>query len=82
MTFLVGEQIVTRKLIYDDRVVCFKHAIRCHEFVSGLSRDAIQCWLMIGRRLGVVRDIRILIAKRLWAAKVEWVMAIGNFDTN
>jgi hypothetical protein len=35
MTFLVGEQIVTRKLIYDDRVVCFKHAIRCHEFGVG-----------------------------------------------
>jgi len=34
---------------------------------------AIQCWLIIGKRLRVVRDIRILIAKRLWANKHTWV---------
>jgi len=34
---------------------------------------AIQCWLIIGKRLRVVRDIRLLIAKRLWANKHTWV---------
>jgi len=38
-----------------------------------LAVEAIQCWSMIGRRLRVVRDIRILISKLLWNERNLWV---------
>ncbi len=34
---------------------------------------AIRCWSIIGRRLGVVKDLRVLIAKMVWAEKRVWV---------
>lgn len=34
---------------------------------------AIECWIVCAKRLRVVRDIRVLIAKLLWANKHEWI---------
>jgi hypothetical protein len=36
-------------------------------------RIIIDCWSIIGRRLRIVKDIRIMIAKMLWVNKWEWV---------
>jgi hypothetical protein len=36
-------------------------------------RRAIDCWAIIGRRLKVVRDIRILISQMIWMHRREWV---------
>ncbi len=35
--------------------------------------DAISSWLMVGRRLGVVRDIRRVIGSMLWENRHLWV---------
>ncbi len=37
------------------------------------AREAIACWLVIGLRLKVCKDVRVLIAKKLWDGKREWV---------
>lgn len=37
------------------------------------SRDAIDAWSIIAKRLGVVKDIRIVIGKLLWKEKREWI---------
>jgi hypothetical protein len=34
---------------------------------------AINCWLVCAKRLRVVRDMRCLIAKVLWADRHEWI---------
>ncbi len=41
--------------------------------VSKKTRDAIDAWSIIAKRLGVVKDIRILIGKLLWKEKREWI---------
>jgi hypothetical protein len=37
------------------------------------TREAIDAWSIIAKRLGVVKDIRILIGKLLWKEKREWI---------
>ncbi len=34
---------------------------------------AIECWMMLAKRLRVVRDIRVLIAKKVWANRHVWI---------
>jgi len=37
------------------------------------TREAIDTWSIIAKRLGVVKDIRIVIGKLLWKEKTEWI---------
>jgi hypothetical protein len=36
------------------------------------AREALACWSVVGRRLGVVRDIRIKIARPAWEEVELW----------
>ena len=42
--------------------------------VERRARRAIECWQIIAKRKRVVRDIRILIAKRVWENRREWMI--------
>jgi hypothetical protein len=46
--------------------------IRLYERWSARARQAIECWIWIARQRGVVRDIRRLIARRLWDDRHLW----------
>jgi len=37
------------------------------------ARRAILCWSMIARRLRIIKDIRVMIAKMVWNKKEEWM---------
>ncbi len=37
------------------------------------ARQSIDTWTLVSRRLGVVKDIRIVIARLLWKKRVDWV---------
>jgi hypothetical protein len=48
---------------------------RCVAFFEKLIaavRAGIACWLLIGRRLGVAKDIRVLIARLVWEERAGW----------
>ncbi len=32
----------------------------------------MECWLLVGRRIGVVKDMRLAIARLLWEERWEW----------
>jgi hypothetical protein len=36
------------------------------------ARDAVNCWLVVGRRLGVAKDMRVLIAQIAWKYRAAW----------
>ena len=38
------------------------------------TKEAIDCWLIIGKRLKVVKDIRTVIGKMLWENRKEWIL--------
>ncbi len=42
------------------------------------ARRAIKTWSMLARRFGVVKDVRVLVAKELWADKVLWTAPVSE----
>ena len=49
-----------------------------HREWSGCAKRAVECWIAVGRRLGVVRDVRQLIARLVWAEPWAWAMTAGS----
>jgi hypothetical protein len=51
------------------------HALRCVEvynLATARAEAAIECWLAVGQRLGVVKDMRRLIAQMVWEDRGAW----------
>jgi hypothetical protein len=49
-----------------------QRVIVLHEDMLDRAKTAIACWSMAGRRLGVVKDMRVMIAKMAWAEPWKW----------
>jgi TPR repeat protein len=71
----------SRLLLRDDEVwstcsdMFVASARRCahlHEQWLAMAREAISCWLMLARRLGVAKDVRVLIGRKVWEERREW----------
>ncbi len=58
---------VTTNLADRRKALCFANTAKKRANVS------IEAWLMIARRIGVVRDIRALIARQLWRDRHHWI---------
>jgi hypothetical protein len=43
-----------------------------HEAMLAKARGAVDCWSIVGRRRGVVKDIRVVIAKMAWEEPWLW----------
>jgi hypothetical protein len=48
-----------------------KQAVELFDYLCIAARKSIDTWSLIGKRLGVVKDIRLLIAKMIWEARSE-----------
>jgi hypothetical protein len=48
-----------------------KQAIAFFEFQIKACRKAVDAWTIVGKRFGVVKDIRVLIAQLIWGARAE-----------
>jgi hypothetical protein len=55
-----------------DEVRQLERVIELHAAMLNRARRAIDCWSMAGRRLGVVKDMRVVIAKILWEEPWRW----------
>jgi hypothetical protein len=49
-----------------------RRVVELHDAMLGRARQAIDCWSMAGRRCGVVKDIRVMIAKMAWEEAWCW----------
>jgi TPR repeat protein len=49
-----------------------QQCVELHDEVLVQARDAIACWLMLARRLGVSKDMRLLITRILWERRADW----------
>jgi hypothetical protein len=58
-----GESVKGRKL---------QRILALHEAMPANTRRAIDCWSIVGRRRGVVKDIRVMIAKMAWEEPWQW----------
>jgi hypothetical protein len=73
IVFEIGAAIkglASELLVSDTGRTKFKQAaLRCvelHDRCTNAAIAAISCWIGVGLRLAVVKDIRVLIAKMLW----------------
>jgi hypothetical protein len=46
--------------------------LHLHEAMVARAKRAIECWSMAARRCGVVKDMRVMIAKKAWAEPWQW----------
>jgi hypothetical protein len=49
-----------------------RQCVKLHDEWCKMAKAAIECWIGIGRRLEVAKDIRLVIARLLWGERVEW----------
>jgi hypothetical protein len=53
-----------------------------HDAMLARARRAIACWSMAGRRLGIVKDMRVMIAKAAWEEPWRWGEKEAEEQTN
>jgi TPR repeat protein len=56
----------------DEETSQLKRVLELHDEMCARARVAIHCWSAVGLRNGVVKDVRVLIAKNLWAELWWW----------
>jgi hypothetical protein len=58
--------------ISEERLKLLQKVIVLHEVMLFRAKLAIDCWSVVGRRCGVVKDIRVVISKMAWAEPWRW----------
>jgi hypothetical protein len=58
----IGEEFLER----------YQRVIALYEAMMQRARAAMGCWSVIGRRVGLVKDVRVTIAKLLWEEAWQW----------
>jgi hypothetical protein len=46
--------------------------LELHEAMLDRARCAVACWSVVGRRMGLVKDVRVMIAKVVWEEPWRW----------
>jgi hypothetical protein len=64
---LFGENFLTL-----EQAAGLQRVLELHDALLQRARRAIACWSMAGRRLGVVKDMRVMIAKLVWEEPWQW----------
>jgi hypothetical protein len=67
-----GKRIVLGKTYDVDQMGRFQRVIELFGVMMSRARASIDCWSMAGRRLRVVKDMRVVIAKMAWAEVWRW----------
>jgi hypothetical protein len=58
--------------VFQERAKLFARAIVLHDGLLARARQAIACWSVVGLRVGVVKDVRVMIAKMAWEEVWKW----------
>jgi hypothetical protein len=60
----------------DGDIAALKAVVQLHEAMLNRARLAIACWCVAARRLGLVKDIRVVIAKMAWQEPWRWSISL------
>ncbi len=52
--------------------VAVQRCVQLHDQWVAEAKAAIECWIAVARRLGMARDMRLLIARMLWEQRADW----------
>jgi TPR repeat protein len=74
-----GNRLLAQRRLYGKELAEEQEAIKKLERVAELyapmldrARRAVACWCIVGRRIGMVKDIRVLIGKMAWDEPWRW----------
>jgi hypothetical protein len=71
-----NDDIEARRAFGSRNAMCeirkFGRVIELHNAMLGRARAAIDCWSTVARRRGVVKDMRVTIAKMAWEEVWRW----------
>jgi hypothetical protein len=56
----------------EDEIAQLQRVVELYGEMLDRARDAAVTWVLVGRRCGVAKDIRVLIAKMLWKEAWRW----------
>jgi hypothetical protein len=56
---------------FEECVGLASHASKFYEHQLAQYRRAVDCWMLVGKDCGLVKDVRIIIAKLIWEAREE-----------
>jgi hypothetical protein len=74
----VEKQELFRNSISADDVPKWCNIVELQAAMLGRARRAIDCWGIVGRRLGLVKDVRVMIAKMVWDEPWWWSAKQGG----
>jgi len=72
--YIVGDFLNRWNRVYNTLKSCYKidSIVYYYHQCNRLTLEAIDAWLMIGRRLKICKDVRKLIATQIWELRYEW----------
>jgi hypothetical protein len=81
---LVGHVDATRRIVFDlhfahDRLECAVDALRFFKDCAEQAKIEVECWLMVAKRMMVIKDVRGMIAVMIWEARREgnWFASVA-----
>lgn len=60
------------------RTPTLQRVLGLYDARCAVAEHAIECWIVAGRRLGVAKDIRMIIAKMAWEERWRWCELDGK----
>jgi hypothetical protein len=67
-----AEQRVFGEWAPEDEIVPMQRVVVLHDAMLSRARNAISCWSAVARRIGIAKDVRVLIAKMAWEQAWKW----------
>jgi hypothetical protein len=55
-----------------DKMAMLLRVLELHDQLTGVVRRSVDCFAIVGRRCGLVKDVRVLIGKLLWEEAWRW----------
>jgi hypothetical protein len=49
-----------------------RQVLQLHDAMLSRAREAIACWSIVGRRCGLTKDVRVVVAKMAWEEAWQW----------
>jgi hypothetical protein len=70
--FDVVEQTMSGWPMSQERAKLYASTIELHDRLLVRARQAVACWSVVALRIGVVKDLRVMIAKMAWEEVWRW----------
>jgi tetratricopeptide (TPR) repeat protein len=67
-----AESTISGRPLLKNELEVFRRIVELHDAMLRRARAAVMCWSAVGLRCGVVKDVRVMISKQLWAEAWRW----------